>query len=267
MSGSTKRILFSVAATIPSGIVGVILRKVFEVWGIFSPFSEWLGGWLKMHVSAEQAEWTVAGIVSIAGYAVGLYFIWRNFRASPASLVPNEIASANNATAGRPSTAGVSHSTVSRPQIIFGNGDGYETKKASGLYKTTHTFSVGIKNANTATFLSNCKLHAEVNDPKTGHPRSYLLVDTFTLNASEERSVEIVSFDEPASISNHAGKHINLHIPIVGGFYDVGSGWPWQMPIGHYVFTLRLTCRETAPNELVCKVWVDDANKLHFERA
>ena len=82
-SGIAKRILTSVALSIPTVIVGVVLRKVFEVWGIFDPFSEWLGEWLKMHVSPEQAEWTAAAVVSVIGYIVALYFVWRYFRAPP----------------------------------------------------------------------------------------------------------------------------------------------------------------------------------------
>jgi hypothetical protein len=264
-----KRIFYSVAAAVPTVILQIILRRVFEVWGIFNPFSDWLGAWLKMHASPAQVEWTIAALISITGYVVLLYFIWRHFRASPSS----EFA-APRTMDGVPSYPdpeirdGASKNVFSEPpKIVFGNGNEYETKKANGLYKTPHTFSVGIKNANYGMFLSNCKLHVEVNDPKNGHPKSYLLVDSFTLNASEERQVKFVSFDEPASISNYAGNHIRLHVPIVGNFYDIGIGWPWQMPIGAYVFTLRLTCKETAPNEVVCKVWVDDANKLHFERA
>ena len=60
---------------------------------------------------------------------------------------------------------------------------------------------------------------------------------------------QIVSYDEPASVSQYAGSHIRLHIPVHGGNYNVGYGWPWQMPIGAYTFTLRATSKEAGFRE------------------
>ncbi len=150
--------------------------------------------------------------------------------------------------------------------IVVGIGRAFESKRANGLYKTTHTFSIAVKNRDRERFLSNCKLFLDIPDQKDGSLRSYLLVDTFTLNASEERLVQIVSYDEPATMSQHAGDSIHLHIPIGVG-YGVGYGWPWQMPVGAYSVTLRATSKESAPCEIVCKIWVDDEAKLHLEKA
>ncbi len=152
-------------------------------------------------------------------------------------------------------------------QFVFGIGGHYETRVANGLYKTTHTFLIGIKNASRNQFVSNCKVYLDIPDKDGSVPRSYLLVDTFTLNASEERYVPIVSYDEPATISSYKGSIIRLCIPVYGGFLNVGSGWPWQMPIGAYTFTLRATAKEVGVRDVVCKIWVDEAGKLHFERA
>lgn len=152
-------------------------------------------------------------------------------------------------------------------QFVFGIGGHYETRVANGLYKTTHTFLIGIKNASRNQFVSNCKVYLDIPDKDGSVPRSYLLVDTFTLNASEERFVPIVSYDEPATISSYKGSIIRLCIPVYGGFLNVGSGWPWQMPIGAYTFTLRATAKEVGVRDVVCKIWVDEAGKLHFERA
>lgn len=107
----------------------------------------------------------------------------------------------------------------------------------------------------------------DISDPKCLVQRSYLIVDAFTLNASEERYIPIVSYDEPATISNYTGTHIHLHIPTRGGYFDVGPGWPWQLPVGAYVFTLKVISQQTPPNEVVCKTWVDDLGKLHFVKA
>jgi hypothetical protein len=144
---------------------------------------------------------------------------------------------------------------------------GHETKVANGLYKTAHTFSVGVKNASQSHFLSNCKVYIDIADESGVTPKSYLIVDTFTLNATEERLVPIVRFDEPATISAHKGSTIQLLIPVVGGYYNVGWGWPWRLPIGAYAFTLRATAKEVGAIQVVCKVSVDDAGRLHFRAA
>ena len=74
--------------------------------------------------------------------------------------------------------------------------------------------------------------------------KSYLIVDTFTMNATEERLVPVVRFDEPATVSGHKGSAIQLLIPVAGGYYNVGRGWPWWLPIGAYAFTLTATSKE-----------------------
>jgi hypothetical protein len=152
-------------------------------------------------------------------------------------------------------------------QIILGAGGNLETKKAKGLYKTTHTFIVAVKNSDSERFLSNCKFYLDIPDQKDGNQRSYLLIDTFTLNASEVRCVPIVSYDESHAGNRSEKDHICLLIPVGGAWFaEIGTGWPWQMPVGSYTFTLRATSKETGPCEVVCRIWVDDAGKLHFER-
>jgi hypothetical protein len=144
---------------------------------------------------------------------------------------------------------------------------GHETKVANGLYKTDHTFSVGVKNASQSQFLSNCKIYIDIPDEGGVTPKSYLIVDTFTLNATEERLVPIVRFDEPATASGHKGSTIQLLIPAGSGYYDVGHGWPWRLPVGAYAFTLRATSKEVGAREVVCRVSVDNAGRLHFGAA
>jgi hypothetical protein len=80
MSDIVRKTIWSVFLPIPSAIVGLVTSKVLEKWGVLSPFSEWLGGWLKMHVSPSQAAWTVAGVVTLAAYAVLLLIVWRHHR-------------------------------------------------------------------------------------------------------------------------------------------------------------------------------------------
>lgn len=149
--------------------------------------------------------------------------------------------------------------------IIVGSGRAFEEKQANGLYQTKHTFLIAIRNDDRERFLSNCKFFLDIPDQNGQEPRSYLLIDTFTLNASEQRFVEIASYNEPATVSRHAGDTIHLHIP-VGVGYNVGHGWPWRLPVGAYSITLRATSKECAPCIVVCRMWVDNGAKLHFEK-
>lgn len=151
-------------------------------------------------------------------------------------------------------------------QIVFGDED----KAASGLYKVTHTYSILVKNVNN-DYLSNCKLFLVISDASGHHPKNYLMhIEPFTLNAAEDRSFKIVSYDEPdpKKITKYKGDVIRLHIPAVAGYYDVGYGWPWRLPADkQYVFTLRATTKDSPPAETVCRTWVDDEGKLHLEAA
>jgi hypothetical protein len=151
-------------------------------------------------------------------------------------------------------------------QIIIGSGGEFETKQSAGLYKTMHTFNVCVRNGHPENFLSNCKFYLNIADPKDASRKDYLLAGPFTLNATEEKYVSIVSFHEPATIGQHSGDFIQLHVP-VGWGYSVGMGWPWRIPVGAYTLALWAISRETGRSEVVCKFWVDDQKKLHFEQA
>ena len=80
MPDVARKIIWSVLLSIPPAIGGLVAREVLQTWGVLSPFSEWLGGWLKMHVSPPQAGWTVAGIVTLATYAALLWLVWKRHR-------------------------------------------------------------------------------------------------------------------------------------------------------------------------------------------
>ena len=87
MSDIINKVLWSIGLCIFNAIFGTILYKVFQVWGIFDPFSEWLGGWLKMHVAHAQVEWTIAGILALLSYAAMLWLVWRYHRAPRPTII------------------------------------------------------------------------------------------------------------------------------------------------------------------------------------
>jgi hypothetical protein len=153
-------------------------------------------------------------------------------------------------------------------QILLRVGGDFESRQAVGLYKTRHTFNVSVKNNGRERFLSNCKFYLNIADRKGQTRQDYALaIDPFTLNPTEERYFPIVSYAEPASISRHADDFIQLHIPVVGAYYGIGSGWPWRLPVGAYAFSLFATSKESGRTEVPCKIWVDDDQKLHFAKA
>jgi hypothetical protein len=149
-------------------------------------------------------------------------------------------------------------------RIIVGTGAPFETRKSAGLYKTSHTFSVAVHNSHPARFVSNCKLFLNIVNETDGGRQDYWLDGPFSLNPSEQRFREVATYLEPATVSKHAGDFIQLLIPVNAG-YGVGYRWPWRLPVGAYTLSLKATSLETGPVEVVCKMWVDDERKFHFE--
>ena len=90
MSDIAKKVLWSIVLSIPSAAMGVILRGVLQAWGIFDPFSQWLGGWLKMHITPAQTEWTIAASVAFLAYAGLLWIVWRYHRAPTPIIVGDQ---------------------------------------------------------------------------------------------------------------------------------------------------------------------------------
>ncbi len=80
MSDITKKVLWRIGLSIPNAIIGYVLHKVFQAWGIFDPLLQWLGAWLKVNITSDQAGWTAAAIISIAGYMFSLWFARRYFK-------------------------------------------------------------------------------------------------------------------------------------------------------------------------------------------
>jgi len=79
MSEFRKRILWTFGLAPFNIVIVYVGRQVLRYWGILDPFAAWLGGWLKVHVTPPQAEWTIAATISAVGYGAALYFIWRHF--------------------------------------------------------------------------------------------------------------------------------------------------------------------------------------------
>ncbi len=153
VSDVVKKTILSVVLSIPSAILGLVTSKVFEKWGILTPFSEWLGNWLKMHVDPSQAGWTIAGITTLAAYGVLLWFVWRYHR-NPRIVAATLGSNIDNATA-------LVRGADKRPKIDirFDSQHPYETSEIS-QNQVLNTVSVGLKNTGDVP-ASNCKVYIE----------------------------------------------------------------------------------------------------------
>lgn len=77
MSDRAKKLLTPVLLAFPGAVVAVILREALRAWGILDPFADWLGGWLKVHVTPTQAEWTTAALLAVIGYGLSVWLVIR----------------------------------------------------------------------------------------------------------------------------------------------------------------------------------------------
>jgi hypothetical protein len=122
------------------------------------------------------------------------------------------------------------------------------------------------ENKSRSAFVSNCKLYLEIINPKTNSTSRHLILDSFTLNPTETRLGDLVSYAEPTgSTTGSTNDRIILLMPQAG--LASRDMWPWFLPLGHYVFTLIAVSRESEPCEVVCRTWLDDYFRLHMERA
>ena len=92
-------------------------------------------------------------------------------------------------------------------QITFGDTPAFEQTQARGIY-IIRTMFVCVENIDKSHFITNCKIHGDFNG---GH---HLLVDSFTLNATEKRYIPIAVHHEMP-----ADKFIHIQAPRGGGFF------------------------------------------------
>ncbi len=150
-------------------------------------------------------------------------------------------------------------------EVIVARGGNYESTQVNRPGVATKIISVGVKNRSTKRFLSNCKLYLDVPE-RDGRPmQTYLLVDSFTLQATEERYVQIAYYDEPAGPGGKGGNHIRLCLPVSGGW--LGAADASQLPVGAYAVVLKATSSDAKTSEVACRTWVDENGKFHFEKA
>lgn len=86
-----KRALATIFLGLLSGTVGYLVRLALGAWGILDPVALWVGEWLKMNATGDQAA-ILAGLVCFALlYGASLFFIWRNGRSTRANSTEDTV--------------------------------------------------------------------------------------------------------------------------------------------------------------------------------
>jgi hypothetical protein len=258
MSDITKKII-SLIGLLPTAIISVILRKVFQVWGIFDPFSELLGEWLKMHVTPAKIEWTIASILALAAYAVLLWIVWR--RVTPIADA-NLSANVPQPQGGIKAITQAGRNAKQPLQIILGTGDSFETVESSGANRS-RTVRVKIQN-NTDTEISNGTLKLLNLDPPNNGYKEFLLKDYITISPNGRIFIDVAAYNEGTSEAL-VGQWIRLIIPGAAGYFMSTTFGHLLVGIPH-TFHLKFSCLNGFYDEVYCRLHVDSDNVLHLER-
>ena len=142
-------------------------------------------------------------------------------------------------------------------EIIFGSGRDYEKTKNHNMYANMVSTFVGIRNVG-GKLASTCKVTYSI----AGDLTTYFL-DSFSLNAGDERHVQIASWLEP--ISTAAGRMSNSgFIQLLG---TTKGGNPPRLEVEkENVLHLKVTSADCPPAECLCRLYVNEAGKLRMER-
>jgi hypothetical protein len=244
-----------------------------QVWGIFDPFSEWLGGWLKMHITPAQAEWTVAGIIALVGYATLLFIVWRQRilptggvqQSADVSQSRRDIISA--AEMEQPES---SPQRIGSPlQIEFGNDGKYERIEPiyeTGIFRRVLYVSIFNESADDI-YDCNIRLIAAMPRPKTGdNPTSFpvYFAANFCLRCKQRKFVQILSFAEnPGNGSTLERDNIIISIAS-GGFFPGWTTIPIPPENSHAILTLEAFGLGIASRTAHLHIWVDQ-RRVHAQ--
>jgi hypothetical protein len=204
MSDIAKKVLLSIGLSILSAGVSFVFQKVFQAWGIFDPFSEWLGRWLKMHVTPAQVEWTIAGFITLVGYTALIWIVWRYHHRTPNPIIVGDQANFRGVVrdhAGSATTESPPQRVGPSLQIEFGNDGKYERTEhidETGIFRRMIYISVFNESLDD---ISDCniRLIAATPRPKTGDNPTNLPVyfgANFDLRGTQRKFIQIVRFAE-----------------------------------------------------------------------
>jgi hypothetical protein len=256
MSDVAKKIILSVLISIPSAVVGLVTSKVLEIWGVVSPLSERLGGWLKMHVSPSQAAWTIAGVITLTAYAALFWLVWK--RQLAGVPVTDPLGSISRSVPDAPK------STAAPLSIELGTGNNYECIEhfpADGMVKRSIKIEIVNRSSNDIADC-NVKLVAAtpplmIGDSKAPYP--ILFTQNFDLAAGKRKYVKIISLVESGWQVEWQKHSITFNVA-VGGW--VTRRWTTLSPLptedNPGILTFEAFAPAIASSQTQVKIWVDE---------
>jgi hypothetical protein len=253
MPDAAKKIIWSLVLSIPSAIFGLVIHEVLQAWGVFSPFSEWLGGWLKMHVSPTQAGWTIAGIIALTAYAMLLWFVWSRHR------IPQVADIIQGAT--RFDAPDNPIESNARPlQIELGNDDKYERlQDINGIVRRAIHISVfngGLDDIPDC----NLKLIAATPRPNTGdNPANFPIYfsSSFDLRGKQRKFIQIVMFAENPGNASILERDNVIISAASGGYFPGWTTVPICPKDNPAILTLEAFAPGITPQTAHLHIWVD----------
>lgn len=70
------KVTVTVVGALAGAPISYIFQRMLASWGILDDVSDALGRWLKVNITAPQAGWTIAAIITLALYAIVLWRVW-----------------------------------------------------------------------------------------------------------------------------------------------------------------------------------------------
>ena len=245
-----QRYALTAAATLPTAILAVILRRAFQVWGIFDPIGDAFGGWLKGHVSAPQAEWTTASLIALALYGVFLWSVWHVHHVHHLPILPETRPVASVSMEVKRANANVPHIGPEPPidphalKLSVGQEGAFFDTDGSGLTYTLRTYNLKIENADRHHALTKVNVTVLALEPPE-YEGPWPIRSGLTLGAGEHQFVPLVTYSEGRG--SPGATFMNIHAP---------KNTPRPAAPGPCYLTVRATSKETAYFDLKCKVWV-----------
>jgi hypothetical protein len=222
------------------------------------------GGWLKVHVTPAQVEWTIAGILALFGYSVLLWIVWRSHAPRLADIKRADIQQSQRDMIGNQQRESPPQRIGQTDlQIIIGSGTNYE-KVEIGQNRVTKSVLIGVKNTNPNRYLSNCNLYVKLPNDDVFHP---LNNSKFSLNQEEERFFEVAYRYEYINKPQRYIDSIQFSIPNQSGGAILDGRPLYWLSRGTHFITLKAEALEVKPYEIICKVWIDDNGTLRLAKA
>jgi len=192
------------------------------------------------------AHWVMAGAFGLLGTFILERFLWSRYSSLPHLAAPPQQIGQDDL------------------QIIIGSGANYERTESDNQNRIIKSVFVGVKNQNGNTFIANCNLYMKLPNEQSFRQ---LNDGTFTLHPREEKFFSVAYRHEYIIRPAGAIDSIQFSIPSSHGVSYLSGAPNHSVPRGIYYLTLKSEAIEAKPYEIVCKLWVDESDRLRLTKA